>query len=106
MLSANEKLDLVKASVRKSKMGTAQEKEDLARIDARYVELNAEYMEAKTFFELMTTLEEAARRDVKFISRIVETKKLELEMGGRGGSLGRPGAGGPNRFSRPRERDR
>lgn len=89
MLSAEAKLELVRAAVRKAKMGTAQEKGDLALIDTRYVEANANYIEAKTYFELISTIGEAARRDVKFVSRIIETKRMELDMGGRAGSVGR-----------------
>lgn len=84
MISANEKLTLVQASVRKSKFGTAQEKGDGAVIDERYVHSNAAYIEAKTYYELLSTIEEAARRDVKFISRIIETKKMEMDMNFRG----------------------
>ncbi len=89
MLSAEAKLDLVRAAVRKSKVGTAQDKGDLALIDVRYVEANANYIEARTYFELISAIGDAARRDVKFVSRVIETKKMELEMGGRGGSLSR-----------------
>jgi hypothetical protein len=108
MLSADEKLKLTLAAVRRVKIGTAQDKGDLAIIDARYVEANARYIEAKTYFELITAIGEAARRDVKFVSRIIETKKLELEMGGRGGSINRipnderPGA---DRFRRRERKD-
>jgi len=94
MLSAKEKLDLVLAAVRKSKLGTAQDKADLAILDVRYIEANASYIEAKTYCELLSTLAEAASRDVKFISRIIETKRMELEMGFRGGSVGRIPEGG------------
>lgn len=109
MLAAEEKLNLVKAAVRKSKLGTAQEKGDGSIIDERYVHANAAYIEAKTYYELLSTIEEAARRDVKFISRIIETKRMELEMGFRGGNVRlpnqeRPGA---SRFAhREHGRDR
>lgn len=89
MLSAEAKLELVRAAVRKVKMGTAQEKGDLALIDTRYVEANANYIEARTYFELISTIGEAARRDVKYVSRIIETKRMDLEMGGRGGRVSR-----------------
>jgi hypothetical protein len=102
MLSGKEKLDMVLAAVRKSKVGTAQEKADLACLDIRYVEANANYIEAKTYFELLSTIAEAAARDAKFISRIIETKRMEMEMGFRGGAVDRipqdhPGA---DRFRR------
>ena len=108
MLSADEKLKLTLSAVRRVKIGTAQDKGDLAIIDARYVEANAAYIEAKTYFELITAIGEAARRDVKFVSRIIETKKLELEMGGRGGSISRvPNDERPraDRFRRRERRD-
>ena len=105
MLSSKEKLDLVLAAVRKSKVGTVQEKGDLTTLDIRYVEANANYIEAKTYYELLATISEGAARDIKFISRIIETKRMEMEMGFRGGSIERvprehPGA---ERF---RRRDR
>jgi hypothetical protein len=89
MLSAKEKLDLVLAAVRKSKLGTAQDKADLAVLDTRYVDANANYIEAKTYYELLSTIAEAASRDVKYISRTIETKRMEMEMGFRGGSIDR-----------------
>lgn len=107
VMSAEAKLDLVRAAVRKAKMGTVQEKADASLIDVRYVEANAEYIEAKTYAALMTAVGEAARRDMKFISRIIETKRMELEFGGRGASVGRvpdnerPGA---DRFRRRESR--
>jgi len=108
MLSAEAKLELVRAAVRKAKLGTAQEKGDLALIDERYVEANANYIEAKTYYELISAIGEAARRDVKFVSRLIETKRLELEMGGRAGSVGRIPNGdrpGDRAFRRRRGRD-
>jgi hypothetical protein len=108
MLSSKEKLDMVLAAVRKSKVGTAQEKADLAALDVRYIEANANYIEAKTYFELLTTIAEGAARDAKFISRIIETKRMELDMGFRGGSVDRipqdhPGADRFRRRGRERE---
>ncbi len=109
MLSAKEKLDTVLSAVRKSKLGTAQEKADLAVLDVRYVEANANYIEAKAYFELLSTVAEAAARDAKFISRIIETKRMEMEMGFRGGSINRiprdEDRPGDSRFRRRRERE-
>ncbi len=102
MLSSKEKLDLVLAAVRKSKVGTVQEKGDLTTLDVRYVEANANYIEAKTYYELLATISEGAARDIKFISRIIETKRMDLDMGSRGGSIERiPSAHpGAERFRR------
>ena len=98
MLTAEAKLSHVHANVRKSKTGTVQDKGDLSTIDIRFVEANANYIEAKTYYELISAIGEAARRDVKFVSRIIETKKMELDMGGRGGAINRPYGGGSDRF--------
>jgi len=96
MLAATEKLKLTKAAVRKTKTGTVQQKEDSTLVDARYVEANAAYIEAKCFYELLERIEKSARRDCAFISRIIETKKLEFERGRRSGSIGSRAAA--NRF--------
>lgn len=101
MTAAEAKLDLTRAAVRQSKLGTAQEKIDQCTIDVRYVQANADYIEARTYFELITAIGEAARRDAKFISRIIETKRLEIEMAGRAGSIRQPvGERGANRYRR------
>lgn len=83
MVSANEKLKLTKAKVRKAKEGSAQSKEDDTICDVRYVAANATYVGAKTYHELLSNVEAAARRDVAFISRLIETKKIEFEQGRR-----------------------
>ena len=83
ILNTQEKLKLVKALVRKSKTGTVQEKEDLTITDIRYVEANERWIEAKTFTALMEGLAEASSRDLKFLSRMIETKRIEIEMNRR-----------------------
>lgn len=104
MNSAAEKLDLTRAAVRRTKTGTAQQRGDLALIDVRYVQINADYNEARTYYELMLSIGEAARRDAKFISRIIETKKLELGFVGREGNMGRIQGGAQRAFTHPRRR--
>jgi hypothetical protein len=102
LLSAKEKLDLTEAAVRKTKAGTAQQKRDSTIVDHRYVQANAEWIEAKAYFELLRNIEEAARRDMKTVSRLVEVKKMELEGGRRGENLGRTA---PQAFQRPSRPD-
>jgi hypothetical protein len=81
--SAQEKLKLTKAKVRKAKTGAAKDKDDDTLLDMRYVESMADVIELETYFAIASANETAARRDVAFISRIIETKRMELDQGRR-----------------------
>lgn len=98
--NAGEKLSLAKARIRKSKKGSKEERDDETICDSRYVEINAAWLEASEYHALLAGLLEAAARDLRVISRLVETKKVEFEQGRRGGYLdsSRP----PSRLKRPR----
>lgn len=85
--AASEKLELVRAAVRRSKVGTAQEKADQCAMDTRYVHANAAALEAKTYRDLVGAHLESATRDLRFISRLIETKKMEQESFTREGNL-------------------
>lgn len=89
--NAETKREFAEAAIRKSKNGTVQQKRDAAIIDERYVEVMADYIEASTYHKVVLNLEAAARRDLRYISRLIETKKIELESGRRSDSLGREG---------------
>ncbi len=95
-INANERLSLIRAHIRKEKSGTAQSKEDATICDIRYLDANAEWLEAQELFELLQSREEAARRDLRVLSRLIETRKMDLEIGQREGGMGR-GAARPNR---------
>lgn len=89
--NAEERLKLVKAKVRRSKLGTNDEKDDATLCDSRYVEANAQWLEATEYFEVLNGMLEAAGRDLRILSRHLETKKMEYG-GGRnfgGGFSGR-----------------
>lgn len=79
VLNAERELKLTKALVRKTKGGTAQEKDDQCIIDSRYIQADVRAVEAETYRELLEGLAKAASRDRAVISRIIETKKMELE---------------------------
>ena len=87
---AQEKLKLVKAKVRKAKSGTVQERDDDTLLDSRYVAIMADVLELDVYYALAASNEAAARRDISFISRIIETKKIEFEQGRRGTSITKP----------------
>lgn len=80
---AKEKLQVTEAAVRNTKTGTQQQKRDSTLIDARYVEANSDWIEAKVYHDLLENLESAASRDLRTLSRLVETKKMELDSGKR-----------------------
>jgi hypothetical protein len=99
MIAAKEKLTLAEAAVRKTKTGTVQERRDSTLCEFRYVEANSNWIAAKTFFENLKNVEEAARRDMSFISRLIETKKIEWEQVRRESNVDRPSPG-PRSFGR------
>jgi len=88
--NAEQKLQLVQAKIRKSKTGNAAEKQDATYCDSRYVGSNAEWLEAREYHDLLAGIDEAARRDVRVLSRLIETKKMELEHGRAEGRLRPP----------------
>lgn len=90
LANADQIIELTKAKVRRSKSGAAAEKEDAVRCDTRYVEANGNWLEAKIHHDLLAHIAESAQRDLRFISRIIETKKLEVEMGRRDNAVRRP----------------
>lgn len=93
--NAEERLKLVKAKVRRSKLGTNDEKDDATLCDGRYVEANAQWLEASEYFEVLNGMLDAAGRDLRILSRHLETKKMEFG-GGRGfGGGGGGGRGDP-----------
>ena len=90
MLSAKEKLKLTTAHVRKTKSGTQQQREDATVIDDRYIQANANYIEALGIHKHLQGLEEACRRDHATISRLVKVKEIEWEQSRRGDNVARP----------------
>tara|TARA_Y100000034_G_scaffold38625_1_gene47557 strand:+ start:550 stop:1104 length:555 start_codon:yes stop_codon:yes gene_type:complete len=82
-LNLKEKLKLVTSSIRKSKTGTAQSKEDDTISDARYNVAKTSYLEEKEVSELIGGVLEAATRDLRVISRLIEVKRVAYEQGRR-----------------------
>ncbi len=97
-INANERLGLVRAHIRKEKAGNAQAKEDATICDVRYLEANSEWLESQELFEMLQTREEAARRDLRVLSRLIETRKMDLEIGQREGGMNRGPARSNRRF--------
>ena len=87
----SERLELVKARVRKSKIGNKDDKADETLCDSRYQESNCDWIEAFEYHHLLENVEKAARRNLSTISRLVETKKVEYEQGRVGGNMGKRG---------------
>lgn len=98
MTNASEKLELTKAKIRKSYTGTSEERLDSTYSDTRYVEVNAEWLEAKEYFEILTGILSAADRDIRLLSRHIEVKKIDFGGTHRAGSLTGQRR---DRFSRP-----
>jgi hypothetical protein len=86
--NADQKLSLTKAKIRRSKGGTLQDKEDDTISDARYVEANAQWLEAKTYLDLLEAMSAASAKNLKTISRLISVREQELEHGRRAGNVG------------------
>ena len=78
-VNADRRLKLTKSLIRKSKEGTAQDKEDQSICDIRYIEADVAYVESDTYRELLEGLAKAASRDRALLSRLIETKKMDLD---------------------------
>jgi len=83
------KLKLTQARVRKTKLGTKEDKNDETTCDSRYQEVNMEYLEAFEFHHLLENVEAAARRNMSTISRLYESAKVQFEQGRRTGNMGK-----------------
>lgn len=88
-LNADRRLKLTRSLIRKSKQGTAQDKDDQSLADVRYIEADVAYVEAATYCELLEGLAKAASRDRAVLSRLIETKKMDLENRRRDGNTQR-----------------
>lgn len=82
-INAEQKIKVVKAKIRRTATGTVADQDDIVQCDSRYVEVVADWLEVKTRLGLAEGVLEAAKRDVKTISRLIENKKLEFEQGRR-----------------------
>lgn len=87
MTNASEKLELTKAKVRKSYTGTSEERLDATYSDARYIEINAEWLEAKEYYEILSGILDASNRDIRLLSRHIEVKKMDFGGTHRAGSV-------------------
>ena len=79
--AAEEKLKFIKAKIRKTKAGAKSEQDDATITDIRYVSANAEYLEKLHSYEAITAREEAARRDIKTLSRLISTEQINNDTG-------------------------
>ena len=79
--AAEEHLKFVKAKIRKTKVGPKSEQDDATITDIRFVSANAEYLAKLHSYEAITAREEAARRDIKTLSRLVSTEQINNDSG-------------------------
>lgn len=79
--NAEEQVKFVKAKVRKSKTGTKDAQDDETIIDSRYVAVNGKWMEAYEYHEILSGAADKSRRNLRTISRLIETKRLQIEQG-------------------------
>lgn len=87
---AEEVLKFAKANIRKSKIGNKSEQDDATITDIRYVTANAEYLTKKHSYEAISVREEAARRDIKTLSRLITTEQISNETGKRSAAAMKP----------------
>lgn len=75
--TAEETLKNLKASVRKRKTGNKDLKDDATITDPDFVLANAEYLRKLYSYEKITAREEMARRDIKFLSRLITASEVD-----------------------------
>lgn len=75
--TAEEILKNLKADIRKKKLGNKDAKDDATVTDADFVLANAEYLRKLYSYEKITAREEMARRDVKFLSRLITASEVD-----------------------------
>ena len=85
--NTDRQVKLTRAKVRKTYRGSESEKDDDVLCDLRYCKALAVWLEAQEFYDLVTSVYDAADRDLKFISRLIELKKLEKDVGNREGNI-------------------
>lgn len=81
--NAEEQLKFTRARVRKTKQGTVQQKEDDTICDFRYIDANRNYIKAEELYDRIQAIADAASRDVKFLSRALEGKRISFEQSRR-----------------------
>jgi hypothetical protein len=74
--AAEEKLKFIKAKIRKTKAGAKSDQDDATITDVRFVVANAEYITKLHSYEAISAREEAARRDIKTLSRLISTEQI------------------------------
>ena len=79
------------SDIRKKKSGTKDAKDDATIHDVRYVAANTEYLTKLQNYEAILAREEAARRDCKTLSRLLEKEKLSLDNNRREHNMGNSG---------------
>lgn len=97
-MEADENIKFVKASIRKKQVGTKEERDDATITDIRYVEANAKWLTKVHSYEAVLALEEAARRDLKTLSRLIEKEKIANEGDKRDATV--------SSYSKPQQKSR
>ena len=105
-IAADEKLDLAKRRIRKSKTGNKEDKDDDTAIDERYVKINADAVRARALAEMFDEAYSAAKRDVAAVSRSITALQAQLERQGRSGSVERAAERPRTRLTRGAKRRR
>ena len=85
--TAEEKLKFIKAKIRKTKAGPKSDQDDATITDIRFVSANAEYLAKLHSYEAILAREEAARRDIKTLSRLISSEQITNDTGKQSGSV-------------------
>jgi len=78
-----KQLKLAKAKVRKSKVGSKDEKEDASICDTRYVDVSVGLEEVQEYVAIVEANYLAAKRDREAVSRIATMRGQQMEHGAR-----------------------
>ena len=97
LTSAEETLKNKKAEIRKKKSGTKDAKDDATITDSEYVLANAAYLRKLYSYEKIVAREEMARRDIKFLSRLITANDVDSETSKQSAHISNAGTVKPRR---------
>lgn len=97
LTAAEEVLKSKKAKIRQKKTGTKDAKDDATITDPEYIVANAEYLRKLFSYEKIVAREEMARRDIKFLSRLITANGVDIETSKQSAHISNAGSVKPRR---------
>jgi len=91
---AEAKVRLAWAKIRDLKEGTVSDKDDAARVDIRFISVDAGMLYAKSMVTYLNALKSGLEQDIATISRSITARSAQGNIDGRGASVRRGASAG------------